>query len=250
VLYRGQRRQSADSGRKTFRQHRSDGRGGWLPSMDGAELVLYRLPEVSESDGVVWVVEGEKDADALAKLGLVATTNVGGAGKWQQSYGDALRGRDVVVLPDNDEPGDKHAALVVRSLAGIAARVGVVKLPGLPGKGDVSDWLAARSIDACINLRHPAAGESSGIAVRMMGIGKPVLLTEGLESAPFPEDACIRIAAGPAERDSLRHHMVLLTSMAEVARTIGLTGAGHIAGHHRVELIGKRFWDLLCESYI
>jgi replicative DNA helicase len=142
-LYRVQRRCSADSGRKTFRQHRADGKGGWIPNMDGAELVLYRLPQVTESSEMIFVVEGEKDADALAALGLVATTNVGGAGKWRAEYGDALRGRDVVILPDNDEPGDKHAALVLRSLSGIAARVAVLKLDGLPTKGDVSDWLAS-----------------------------------------------------------------------------------------------------------
>ena len=142
-LYRVQRRRSADSGRKTFRQHRADGRGGWLSNMDGAELVLYRLPQIAETDDAVWVVEGEKDADNLAALGLTATTNVGGAGKWLASYGEALRGREVVILPDNDEPGEKHAALVLRSLGGVAARVAVVKLPGLAPKGDVSDWLAA-----------------------------------------------------------------------------------------------------------
>jgi glycosyltransferase involved in cell wall biosynthesis len=134
-----------------------------------------------------------------------------------------------------------------RAIAPMLAAPGVRRLPHL---SDREFWMAARAVDACINLRHPAAGESSGIAIRLMGIGKPVLLTEGPESAPFPEDGCVRIAAGPAERDSLRQHMVLLTSMAEVARTIGLRGAGHIAGHHRVEQIGKRFWDLLCESYI
>src|ERR1039458_3118177 len=134
-----------------------------------------------------------------------------------------------------------------RAVAPMLAAPGVVRLPYL---GEREFWLAARAVDACINLRYPAAGESSGIAVRMMGIGKPVLLTEASESASFPEDACLRIAAGPAERDSLRHHMVLLTSMAEVARAIGLRGAGHIAAHHRVEQIGKRYWDLLCESCI
>jgi glycosyltransferase involved in cell wall biosynthesis len=134
-----------------------------------------------------------------------------------------------------------------RAVAPMLGYSGVVRLPYLVER---EFWLAARAVDASINLRYPAAGESSGIAVRMMGIGKAVLLTDGLESAPFPEDACVRIAAGLAERDSLRHHMVLLTSMAEVAQTIGQRGAGHIAGHHRVEQIGKRFWDLLCESYI
>jgi len=134
-----------------------------------------------------------------------------------------------------------------RALAPMLDAPGVVRLPHLAER---EFWLAARAVDACINLRYPAAGESSGIAVRMMGIGKPVLLTDSLESAPFPEDACVRIAPGPGERDSLRHHMVLLTSMAEVARTIGPRGAEHIAAHHRVEQIGKRYWDLLCESCI
>ena len=134
-----------------------------------------------------------------------------------------------------------------RAVAPMLRAPGVLRLPYLAER---EFWLAARAVDACINLRDPPAGESSGIAIRMMGIGKPVLLTEGLESAAFPEGACLRIAAGPAERDSLRHHMVLLTSIAEVARAIGLRGAGHIAAHHRVEQIGKRFWDLLCESSI
>ena len=129
----------------------------------------------------------------------------------------------------------------------------MLEAPGiwrLPYLAESEFWLAARAVDACINLRYPAAGESSGITVRMMGIGKPVLLSEGLETSPFPEGACVRIPSGPAERDSLCHHMILLTSMAEVARTIGLRGAGHIAVHHRVEEIGQRFWDLLCENSI
>lgn len=143
-LFRVERRRSADSGRKTFRQHRFE-KGAWIPSMTGATLVLYRLPQITESDAtdIVWIVEGEKDADNLAKAGLLATTNVGGAGKWLVGYGADLRGRDVVILPDNDEPGDKHAELVQRNLEGVAGRVAVLKLPGLAKKGDVSDWLEA-----------------------------------------------------------------------------------------------------------
>jgi glycosyltransferase involved in cell wall biosynthesis len=107
-------------------------------------------------------------------------------------------------------------------------------------------WLAAAAVDACINLRYPAAGETSGITIRLMGIGKPVLVTDAAECARFPEDACLRIASGAAERESLRQHMVLLTSISEVARAIGLRGAGHVGAHHRVERIGKQYWDLLC----
>ena len=143
--YRVCRHTSPDTGAKTFRQHRSDGRGGFVPGMQGVQLVLYRLPELlaAPRDAFVFIAEGEKDVDNLARLGLVATTNVGGAGKWRPEYSQALKGRHVVVLPDNDDPGRKHAEQVQRSLAGVAESVRVIALPGLPPKGDVSDWLKA-----------------------------------------------------------------------------------------------------------
>jgi putative DNA primase/helicase len=143
--FRVQRRQSPVSGRKTFRQHRADGNGGWLSNMSGAELVLYHQPQISQADpkDLVFVVEGEACVESVEKIGLLATTNVGGAGKWRDSYNDALRGRHAVILPDNDEAGRKHAEQVARALTGVAARVCVVELPGLPAKGDVTDWITA-----------------------------------------------------------------------------------------------------------
>ncbi len=127
---------------KDFRQRRPDG-GGWAWSIAGVRRVLYRLPELLKSTDVVYVPEGEKDVDALRARGLTATCNVGGAGKWRAEDSQHLRGRRVVVLPDNDEPGAKHAEKVRAMLAGVASAVAVVLLPGLPAKGDVSDWLAA-----------------------------------------------------------------------------------------------------------
>jgi glycosyltransferase involved in cell wall biosynthesis len=126
----------------------------------------------------------------------------------------------------------------------IASAPGIVSLPYLDEPGF---WMAASAVDACINLRDPAAGETSGIAIRLMGIGKPVLVSAGPEYAAFPEDACIRIDRGLPERDSLRHHLILLTSMSDVPRAIGQRGAAHIRAHHRVESIGELYWDLLCE---
>jgi hypothetical protein len=134
---------------KTFRQRRPDGRGGWVHSLAGVARVPYRLPAVLAAplDVPVFVVEGEKDADALAALGLVATTNAQGAGKWKTLDPDTaeatFRGRNVVILPDNDTPGRQHAADVAARLAPVAASVKVLNLPGLPPKGDTSDWLAA-----------------------------------------------------------------------------------------------------------
>ncbi|MEW6771236.1 MAG: DUF927 domain-containing protein [Bacillota bacterium] len=130
---------------KRFVQRRPDGAGGWKWNLEGVRRVLYRLPEVLAAvheDRTVFVVEGEKDADRLAAIGLTATTCPGGAGKWRREYSEALRGADVVILPDSDEPGRKHAEQVAKSLRGVAASVKVLELPGLPEKGDVSDWLA------------------------------------------------------------------------------------------------------------
>jgi glycosyltransferase involved in cell wall biosynthesis len=131
-----------------------------------------------------------------------------------------------------------------RAAAPLLAAPGVFRLPYLEER---DFWMAASAVDACINLRDPGAGETSGIAIRLMGIGKPVMITDGPETERFPEDACIRIPRGLGERDSLRWHLILLTSISEVVRSVGQRGAAHIREHHRVESIGKRYWDVLCE---
>lgn len=125
---------------KTFRQRRPDGKGGWAWGVEGVRRVLYRLPEVLKA-GEVFVAEGEAKADALTRLGFVGTCNVGGAGKWLPAYNDTLAGKRVVILPDNDPPGQDHAALVARNLYGKAASVKILALPNLPPKGDVIDFL-------------------------------------------------------------------------------------------------------------
>jgi hypothetical protein len=128
---------------KDFRQRRPDGKRGWIWNLDGVPRVLYRLPQLiaAPKDRPVYIVEGEKDADALIALGRLATTSPMGSGKWRPEYSEQLRGRNVFILPDNDEAGRKHAAAVERSLHGVAESVLIVELPDLPDKGDVSDWL-------------------------------------------------------------------------------------------------------------
>jgi len=132
---------------KDFRQRRPDGAGGWIWNLQDTPRVLYRLPELLASDPkeYVFVVEGEKDVDALRAIGLVATSNVGGAGKWRDAYSGALDGRIVFVIPDNDDSGAQHAAQVIASIAvhALDSTTRMLRLPGLPPKGDVSDWLKA-----------------------------------------------------------------------------------------------------------
>ena len=138
-LHRRSRRTAVRGGalctQKDFRQRRPDGRGGHVWNLKDIRIVPYRLPEILEALALgepVAIVEGEKDADRLAKLGIPATCNPGGAGKWRDEFGAIFDGADVIVLPDNDDAGRDHAERVAKSLASHAARIRVVELPDLP----------------------------------------------------------------------------------------------------------------------
>jgi len=135
---------------KSFRQRQPDTAkpGEWLWNMAGVSRVLYRLPEVLKakaSGHPIVLVEGEKDADCLAKHGFAATTNAGGAGKWQDSFSETLRGVDVVIVTDKDTPGRTHAAFVAGKLHGAATSIRVLELPDVAGKTvkDASDYFNA-----------------------------------------------------------------------------------------------------------
>lgn len=91
----------------------------------------------------VYVCEGEKDADTIIGLGLIGTTNHTGAGNWNDSHSEHLRGRDVVVFEDNDDMGRRHASKVRASLAGIAKSVRIVGFKSMAEKSDVTDWVNA-----------------------------------------------------------------------------------------------------------
>lgn len=159
---------------KTFRQRRPDpsARGGWSWSVKGVRQVPYRLPDLiaAPADTAVYIPEGEKDADNLRRLGLVATCNAGGAGKWHADLSRHLEGRPVVILPDNDQAGTSHARALVDQLHGVASSLKVVHLPDLPEKGDVSDWLGR-----------------GGTAEDLIRLAR-----EAPEAAPEPEEAAPR----------------------------------------------------------
>jgi putative DNA primase/helicase len=142
------------TGEPRFLQRRPNGSGKWIWNLSGVARVPYHLPDLiaAPPGTTVYVPEGEKDVDRLRRDGLTATCNPGGAaehknkakpyrGKWLAEFGEHLRGQHVRILPDNDAPGEAHALDIARKLHGIAASVRIIHLPGLPPKGDISDWL-------------------------------------------------------------------------------------------------------------
>lgn len=127
---------------KSFRQRRPDGDGGWKWDLKGVIKPIYRLPQVKEAIAkkrVIFYVEGEKDVHTLESYGLVATTHAGGAAAWATRYKQYLQGADIIVLPDNDPAGRELADKIKTDIPDAL----VVDLPGLPPKGDVTDWFTS-----------------------------------------------------------------------------------------------------------
>lgn len=145
---------------KHFTQRRPDGKGGWIWNLSKVRRVLYQLPDVIQAvqeDQTIFLAEGEKDVDNLRKLGLTATCNPMGAGKWQTSYSESLKGANVVIIADKDAPGRSHAQQVARSLVSKATTIKIIELPGEQVK-DASDWIATGGTRE--ELEHIAADTS------------------------------------------------------------------------------------------
>ena len=137
--------------KKMFKQRRPDPSGnGWVwtqPIYEPHRYLPFRLPDLLEAIALgkpVFVVEGEKDVEnARSKLGIAATCNACGAGKWDPRHAAYLADADVNIIPDNDDAGRDHAEDVAELLQGIAKNTRIVPLPNLPEKSDLSDWIDA-----------------------------------------------------------------------------------------------------------
>ena len=125
---------------KDFRQRRPGNNGNWIWNLKGIDPVLYQLPALMTANEVL-IVEGEKDVDNLMDLELTATTCPMGAKKWRPEYNEPLKGKDIVLIPDNDLEGKEHMAQIAISLNGQAKSLKLIELPDLPSKGDVSDFI-------------------------------------------------------------------------------------------------------------
>lgn len=116
----------------------------WRKGMESSDYILFRLPQLQaaiRAGRVIYIVEGEAKVMALERHGEIATCNTFGAGHWRKAYGKILAGaKCVVILPDNDDEGRKHAHEVAATLYGQAQDIRIVELKGLQPKGDIVDF--------------------------------------------------------------------------------------------------------------
>ncbi len=223
---------------KSFRQRRPDGNGSWIwklgaddaKKLPAVRRVLYRLPEIaSDKTGrTVFVVEGEKDVDAVRALGFLATCCAGGAKAWHHvatHAAEALKGRMVVILPDNDDPGRQYAADVASSLRGHAKSIRVLALPGLAEKGDVSDWIRdggtaaqlmelAKAAAAAGDSRPDLAGIDIGTFGERLRGEREERLEEAKQLVPFDQVFLDDVLGGLLPRE-----LVLLTAKSGAGKT-------------------------------
>ncbi|HEX4823261.1 MAG TPA: AAA family ATPase [Candidatus Polarisedimenticolaceae bacterium] len=232
---------------KDFRQRRPDGAGGWVWNMANARRVLYRLPDLVEAvrqDETIYVVEGEKDADAINAIegsGFIATTNAGGAGKWRPEYSETLRGARVVIVADKDEPGRKHALDVRHHLQGIAASVGVVE--ARIGKDGFDHLKGGHTLDEFVPYGTPAPSMPAIVPVNLYDESikptKPKFAVKNL----LREKGLAVMWATPGGRKT---H----TAMTLCHEMLVDTGCGRLFGHPDlwIEKRWKRALVIACEE--
>lgn len=127
---------------------------GWATGAPAGKWPLYREKELP-TIGTIYIFEGEKCVDTAIELGMAATCSAGGAKAADKTDWSPLSGRDPVIYPDNDPPGEAYAADVTRILGALnpPARVRIVRLPGLPDGGDIVDYCEARDAAEPATLR-------------------------------------------------------------------------------------------------
>ena len=159
-----------------------------------------------------------------------------------RAFDRARRAADVALLV----AGDFVSPDLERSLEPLLRSTGILRV-GYTEERDF--WRYASAVDCCINLRYPTAGETSGIAIRLMGLGKPVIVTAGCETSRFPDQACLRVDHGVAEEEMLVEYMVWLARFAADAKAIGARASKHIREFHALDHVARLYWQALRDCY-
>jgi glycosyltransferase involved in cell wall biosynthesis len=113
------------------------------------------------------------------------------------------------------------------------------------------DFSAALSaVDCCINLRYPGAGETSGIAIRAMGAGRPVILTDNAENSSWPPETCLRVESGASEVDELLDNMILVCEFPGLAREMGQAARRHVRTVHAPDRVAEAYHRVLSAAHL
>jgi hypothetical protein len=232
---------------KGFFQNKWNGQM-WVAGKPEGPKIPYRLPELQAAPLTtkIHITEGEKDADALARINFVATTNSEGASNWTDDLNEYFRDRHVYIHEDNDEQGRKRVQRIARALHPIAASVRIIRLPGLEHHGDVSDWLesdpsGARLVkDVLIELASSVElfhdrddvgyalfdvnGHKENWPIRSKGFKRWLArgFYESTQSARVPRQCRRRSACWKPERNSM-HRNTKSTSASEAVITASIS---------------------------
>jgi 5S rRNA maturation endonuclease (ribonuclease M5) len=230
---------------KSFRQRRrarpddppDKVKDGWVWSVKGVRQVPFRLPELIEAltlEYRLFVVEGEKDVLTLARHGIPATCNAGGAHKWDPAFAEHLAGADVIVIPDNDKDGHEHAQEVARSLAGKAARLeraNVVQRRAIAWgleHGLLREQLPFKVIRGPLDFRDPQ------VAADIVATLEDLARRHGCEVGLIIVDTVSRALCG-GDENSPKDMGALIANIGRIQSAIGV----HIALTHHQPVDGK-----------
>jgi len=123
---------------KTYRLYKIDEHGRKQSTLSDARIVPYNLPALLDAKTAgrnIFLVEGEKAADAIKSIGMIASTAHTGAGSWPAAITEYFAGAQVIILPDNDLAGWGYAYKAAEAILPIVKSLKVVDL-GLQGQGD------------------------------------------------------------------------------------------------------------------
>ena len=144
TLFTKRRYKTSDAKGKTYSIHRVDAQGKRIAGLKDTRIVPYRLPELLDAKTAgraIYLVEGEKAADALVSIGAIATTSHTGAGSWPEEITQYFAGANIVVIPDHDEPGRKYARKAIQNLLPVAKSVRYLDLDLMVEGDDAYEWV-------------------------------------------------------------------------------------------------------------
>jgi hypothetical protein len=219
-------------GGKKIVQRRPDGKGSFIFDTTGVRKVLYRLPQLLKAleggESLIFIAEGEKCVDALWEIGLPATCNPGGAGKWRDEYTEVfkgLQGFEIVILPDADRPGQSHASQVKASLQKEGLEVKIVDLGYEIRENhgeDVFDWLKrdGHTKDELLMIADKALNCENKVcpAAEIQSEGNPEDLEFPIEAMP---DSLIPLIERAAQSICCPPELVAVTMLTILGAALG-----------------------------